>query len=83
MAKHNLQNVQVRQKEQYDKKVIVFDFKLGDKIWLQGPVVLTGVSAMFHNPWCGPWRLVNLKNYPNVELEGVQNPDRKLRVHVN
>ena len=55
------------QKDHYDKKVHGNPYTEGALVWLHSPMVSSGQSQKFHQPWTGPFRVVQ-------QLSHLQDP---------
>ena len=71
---------QMRQKENYDRKVHGDSFKPGDMVWLFNPAVPRGKARKFHRPWTGPHRVLQKISTSNFRIQHAYN-HKKAIVH--
>ncbi|KAK3933019.1 Transposon Ty3-G Gag-Pol polyprotein [Frankliniella fusca] len=72
-----------RMKAYYDRNATLSPFAEGDLVYLYYPRRVTGISAKLTTRWEGPYRIVNLINECNARIERVDNPTKKLIVHID
>ncbi|KAK3920982.1 Retrovirus-related Pol polyprotein from transposon 412, partial [Frankliniella fusca] len=72
-----------RMKAYYDRNATLSPFLEGDLVYLYYPRRVTGISAKLTTRWEGPYKVVNLINDCNARIERVDNPSKKLIVHID
>ncbi|KAK3909655.1 Retrovirus-related Pol polyprotein from transposon 412 [Frankliniella fusca] len=72
-----------RMKAYYDRNATLSPFLEGDLVYLYYPRRVTGISAKLTTRWEGPYKVVNLINDCNARIERVDNPSKKLNVHID
>ncbi|KAK3929552.1 Retrovirus-related Pol polyprotein from transposon 412 [Frankliniella fusca] len=72
-----------RMKAYYDRNATLSPFLEGDLVYLYYPRRVKGISAKLITRWEGPYRIVNLINDCNARIERVDNPSKKLIVHID
>ncbi|KAK3923600.1 Oocyte zinc finger protein XlCOF7.2 [Frankliniella fusca] len=72
-----------RMKAYYDRNATLSPFLEGDLVYLYYPRRVTGISAKLTTGWEGPYKVVNLINDCNARIERVDNPSKKLIVHID
>ena len=80
-AREENEKARKRQKEQYDKRAVNLQYKIGDRVLLDVRVVNEGDSRKFTSYFRGPYRVVKVFDNRTVEIA-----DEKYviqRVHVN
>ena len=70
-----------RQKEQYDKRTQLSDYRIGDKVFLDVKVIKDGDSRKFTSKFKGPFRIIKVHNNQTVDI--ADNSYKIQRVHVN
>ena len=58
------------QKDHYDKKVHGNPYTKGALVWLHSPVVPSGQSRKFHQPWAGPFKVVRQLSECTYRIQG-------------
>jgi len=82
LAKRNIQWAQGKQKEHYDSKRVLVEFKKGDLVLLHVPVVKPGRRKKFTPMWKGPFVVIDRRNSNNYLIRSLDN-ERDIRtVHV-
>ncbi|KAK3919271.1 Toxin RelE4 [Frankliniella fusca] len=72
-----------RMKAYYDRNATLSPFLEGDLVYLYYPRRVKGISAKLITRWEGPYRIINLINDCNGRIERVDNPSKKLIVHID
>ncbi|KAK3915952.1 Retrovirus-related Pol polyprotein from transposon 412 [Frankliniella fusca] len=72
-----------RMKAYYDRNATLSPFLEGDLVYLYYPRRVKGISAKLITRWEGPYRILNLINDCNARIERVDNPSKKLIVHID
>ncbi|KAK3913068.1 Retrovirus-related Pol polyprotein from transposon 412 [Frankliniella fusca] len=72
-----------RMKAYYDRNATLSPFLEGDLVYLYYPRRVKGISAKLITRWEGPYRIINLINDCNARIERVDNPSKKLIVHID
>ncbi|KAK3926408.1 Retrovirus-related Pol polyprotein from transposon 412 [Frankliniella fusca] len=72
-----------RMKAYYDRNATLSPFLEGDLVYLYYPRRVKGISAKLITRWEGPYRILNLINDCNARTERVDNPSKKLIVHID
>ena len=81
LAASSIQEAQKSYKTQYDKRVRVVDFRLGDWVFVRFPEEETGRNRKLSRPWYGPFRIIG-KQDPNLTVRKVYFPeDPELTIH--
>lgn len=70
-----------RQREQYNKRAKLHNYKVGDRVLLDIRVVQKGNSRKFTSKFQGPWRVIRV--YPNRTADITDNTYKVKTVHVN
>ena len=70
-----------QQKEQYDKRAAILDYKVGDKVLLDIRTVKEGECKKLTSAYTGPFRVI--RKYDNMTVDIADNNLRPRRVHVN
>ena len=74
LAREHIQVAQVRQKRQYDKCAKDHNYKVGDRVIIFLPSVVTGKARKLARPYYGPYRVLSVKP-TNIEARLVDKPD--------
>ncbi|KAK3929203.1 Gag-Pol polyprotein [Frankliniella fusca] len=72
-----------RMKAYYDRNATLSPFAEGDLVYLYYPRRVKGISAKLITRWEGPYRIINLINECNARIERVDNPSKRLIVHID
>ncbi|KAK3928607.1 Retrovirus-related Pol polyprotein from transposon 412 [Frankliniella fusca] len=72
-----------RMKAYYDRNATLSPFAEGDLVYLYYPRRVKGISAKLITRWEGPYRITNLINECNARIERVDNPSKRLIVHID
>ncbi|KAK3920085.1 Gag-Pol polyprotein [Frankliniella fusca] len=72
-----------RMKAYYDRNATLSPFAEGDLVYLYYPRRVKGISAKLITRWEGPYRIINLINECNARIERVDNPNKRLIVHID
>ena len=81
LAASSIQEAQKSYKTQYDKKVRVVNFRVGDWVFVRFPEEETGRNRKLSRPWYGPFRII-CKQDPNLTVRKVYFPeDPELTIH--
>ena len=82
LARTHLRHAQVIQSRYYDRQGHGSPFQPGDTVWLSSPNPPRGISSKFHDPWSGPFSVV--QSLPNnvYRIRSDDNP-ATLIVHFN
>ncbi|KAK3924609.1 Ubiquitin-like protein ATG12 [Frankliniella fusca] len=72
-----------RMKAYYDRNATLSPFLEGDLVYLYYPRRVKGISAKLITRWEGPYRIINLINDCNARTERVDNPSKRLIVHID
>ncbi|KAI9558480.1 hypothetical protein GHT06_015267 [Daphnia sinensis] len=80
-AREENEKARERQREQYNKRAKVFDYKTGDRVLLDVRVVQKGDNRKFNSKYRGPYRVV--KVYPNHTVDIADNSYNCQLVHCN
>ncbi|KAK3924457.1 Retrovirus-related Pol polyprotein from transposon 412 [Frankliniella fusca] len=72
-----------RMKAYYDRNATLSPFLEGDLVYLYYPRRVKGISAKLITRWEGPYKIINLINDCNARIERVDNPSKKLIVHID
>jgi ribonuclease HIII len=59
----------VVQSKQYNKSTNVYNFKVGDKVWLQNPRVLPKKSKKVTKKYVGPYQIVSIISPVTVKIQ--------------
>ena len=59
IVRENFHGAHKHQKQHYDCKA-VGGYSIGDLLWLYCPAVPKGHSSKFHQPWKGPFEVINV-----------------------
>ena len=57
-ARSNLQVASYAMKSNYDIKSNLFEFQVGDAVWLYDPVRKVGLNPKLQRPWKGPCKVI-------------------------
>ena len=71
---------QKRQKDNYDIKVHGSGYKAGDNVWLFNPAIPRGKARKFHQPWTGPYQVLENLSNSTYRLQHLHNR-KKTVVH--
>ncbi|KAI9562401.1 hypothetical protein GHT06_013370 [Daphnia sinensis] len=80
-AREENEKARERQREQYNKRAKVFDYKTGNRVLLDVRVVQKGDNRKFTSKYRGPYRVV--KVYPNHTVDIADNSYNCQLVHCN
>jgi ribosomal protein L19 len=69
LVKINLAQAREQQKIQYDKRVKIAEFNVGDKVLLDLRTPIIGVSKKLIPPFVGPYRILKMCNNSTVEIQ--------------
>lgn len=69
VAKENLENAKVKQKNQVDKKTKQVDFKVGDQVQLLNEAVRQGRSKKLGPQWNGPYTIIEKIGEVNYKIK--------------
>lgn len=85
IAKENIKQAQIKQKQQYDKKSTdVPDFRVGQSVLLHSTKVPVGLSPKLHNPWDGPFYITAIGPNNTYKLRRCSNhKELKSFIHAN
>ena len=82
VARENNKKAQEKQKKYYDKKVHTNKFSIGDRVYLNNPVIERGMKKKLTNKYKGPYRVINV--FPALLYEIFRNTDKNSQiVHEN
>ena len=70
LAASSIQEAQKSYKTQYDKRVSVVDFRVGNWVFIWFPEEETGRNQKLSRPWYGPFRIIG-KQDPNLTVRKV------------
>lgn len=74
IAKENIKQAQIKQKQQYDKKSTdVPDFRVGQSVLLHSTKVPVGLSPKLHDPWDGPFYITAIGPNNTYKLRRCSN----------
>jgi hypothetical protein len=82
IVKINLAQAREQQKIQYDKRVKIAEFNVGDKVLLDMRTPIIGVSKKQIPRFVGPYRILKMCNNSTVEIQQCSSKQTQL-VHVN
>jgi transposase InsO family protein len=68
VAKENVEQHQLRFKDQYDRRTSVIPYKPGDKCWLYNPKTPIGLSRKLFKRWMGPYFVIRQTEKGNYIL---------------
>lgn len=85
IAKENINQAQIKQKQQYDKKSTdVPDLRVGQSVLLYSTKVPVGLSPKLHNPWDGPFYITAIGPNNTFKLRRCSNhKELKSFIHAN
>ena len=72
-----------RQKELYDSKVHGREYRVGDLVWLNNPVVARGASRKLHCPWSGPYTVEKKLSSAVYRIQDTRRSRRRNRLVVH
>ena len=82
VARENNRKAQEKQKRHYDEKVHTNKFSIGDRVYLNNPVVERGMKKKLTNKYKGPYRVINV--FPALLYEIYRNVEKNPQiVHEN
>jgi hypothetical protein len=82
LVKINLAQAREQQKIQYDKRVKIAEFHVGDKVLLDMRTPIIGVSKKLIPHFVGPYRILKMCNNSTVEIQQCASKQTQL-VHIN
>ena len=82
LVKINLAQAREQQKIQYDKRVKIAEFHVGDKVLLDMRTPIIGVSKKLIPRFVGPYWILKMLNNSTVEIQQCSSKQTQL-VHVN
>lgn len=85
IAKENIKQAQIKQKQQYDKKSTdVPNFRVGQSVLLHSTKVPVGLSPKLHDPWDGPFYITAIGPNNTYKLRRCSNhKELKSFIHAN
>uniref|UniRef100_T1IH45 CCHC-type domain-containing protein n=1 Tax=Strigamia maritima TaxID=126957 RepID=T1IH45_STRMM len=82
MCKDIKQYCDEKRKGYYDKNARAVDFKEGDYVYLNNPVIGRGLAKKLSQGWKGPYKVIQFTSPVNVHIEALLNKEKQ-HVHVN
>ncbi|KAI9565040.1 hypothetical protein GHT06_008785 [Daphnia sinensis] len=82
LVKENLEKARAQQKEQYNKRVKMFEYEKGDKVLLDVRTVKPGTSRKLNPRYQGPYRVTKINPNHTVEIRVTPGSAPQL-VHTN
>ncbi len=79
-AKQELITAQSKQKLNYDKRVKLKQFEIGDLVLLFNPVLEEGISPKFHQYWKGIFRIILIKLPYDAIIRKLGDPEEKTQL---
>ena len=74
LARTNIRDAQVKQKQQYDRHSKQSRYKIGDRVMVHMPAEATGTSWKLAKPFYGPYRILSLTP-SNAEVRIIDKPE--------
>lgn len=81
VAREENRKAREKQREQYNKRAVLHEYKVGDRVLIDIKVLPQGESRKFVSKFKGPYRVIKL--YDNKTVDIADNSFMPRRVHVN